>query len=93
MSYFVYIITNANHTVLYTGITNNLLRRVHEHRSGEGSVFTKRYQINKLVFWERFERSVDAIRAEKRIKAGSRKKETGLIKESNPSWRDLAEDL
>jgi len=50
MSYFVYIMTNTNHTVLYTGVTNNLAQRVHEHSSGEGSVLIKRYQINKLVF-------------------------------------------
>ena len=93
MSYFVYIMTNVNHSVLYTGITTNLLRRVHEHCSGEGSVFTKRHRIRKLVFWERFERPVDAIAAEKRIKAGSRKKKLGLIEELNPFWRDLAEDV
>ena len=85
--------TNANHSVLYTGVTNNLTRRVHEHSSGEGSVFTKRHQIRKLVFWERFEGSLDAIAAEKRIKAGSRKKKTRLIEELNPFWRDLAEDV
>jgi putative endonuclease len=93
MSYFVYIMTNATHSVLYTGITNNLARRVHEHCNGEGSVFTKRYQIRKLVFWERFERSMDAIAAEKRIKAGSRKRKIGLIEELNPLWGDLAGDM
>lgn len=93
MSTFVYIMTNANHTVLYTGMTNNLARRVAEHRSGEGSAFTKRYQVKKLVFCEPFDRPVDAIAAEKRIKAGSRKKKIALIEEQNPFWRDLSEDF
>jgi len=85
--------TNVNHSVLYTGITNDLVRRVHEHWNGEGSVFTKRHQIRKLVFWERIEQPTDAIAAEKRIKAGSRKRKLGLIEEMNPFWIDLAEDM
>ena len=85
--------TNANHTILYTGVTNNLMRRVHEHRDGKGSAFTKRYHVNTLVFCESFERPVDAIAAEKRIKAGSRKKKINLTETQNPFWRDLAEDL
>ena len=93
MSTFVYIMTNANHTVLYTGVTNNLARRVHEHRSGEGSAFTRRYQIKKLVFSEQFDKPMNAITAEKRIKSGSRKKKIALIEEQNPFWRDLSEDL
>jgi putative endonuclease len=93
MSYFVYIMTNATHSVLYTGVTNDLARRIHEHSNGKGSVFTKRYQIRKLVFWERFEQSMDAIAAEKRIKAGSRKRKIGLIEELNPLWGDLAGDM
>jgi putative endonuclease len=93
MSCFVYIMTNANNTVLYAGVTNNLLRRMHEHKTGEGSGFTKRYQITKLVFCERFDLPEDAIAAEKRIKAGSRAKKVALIEGQNPSWRDLAEDL
>ena len=93
MSTFVYIMTNTNHTVLYTGVTNNLAGRVQEHRTGEGSAFTKRYKINKLVFCDRFDRPVDAIAAEKRIKAGSRQKKIDLIEEQNPFWKDLTEDL
>ncbi len=93
MSYFVYIMTNANNTVLYTGMTNSLSRRTHEHRAGEGSGFTARYRVTKLVFCERFDRPEEAIAAEKRIKAGSRAKKVALIEGQNPSWRDLAEDL
>ena len=89
MSYFVYIMANTNHKVLYTGVTNHLARRVHQHRTGEGSAFTKRYRVKKLVFYERFDRPEDAIAAEKRIKAGSRAKKTTLIEEMNPSWTDL----
>jgi len=93
MSYFVYILTNTNHTVLYTGVTNNLSRRMHEHSNGEGSAFTKRYQALKLVFCEQFDQANDAIAAEKRIKAGSRQKKVALIEKQNPFWRDLGEDL
>ncbi len=93
MSYFVYILTNANRTVLYTGVTNNLSRRIHEHSNGEGSGFTKRHQARRLVFCEQFDQANDAIAAEKRIKAGSRKKKLALIETQNPFWRDLAEDL
>ena len=91
MSYFVYIMTNANETVLYTGVTNNLERRIHQHRTGEGSSFTKRHQVKKLVFYERCENTNDAIAAEKRIKAGSRANKIKLIEEQNPAWNDLAD--
>ena len=93
MSCFVYILTNASHTVLYTGVTGNLSRRVHEHSQGDGSAFTKRYRVHKLVFCEQFDDPNDAIAAEKRIKAGSREKKNALIEKQNPFWRDLTEDL
>ena len=93
MSYCAYILTNTNRTVLYTGVTNNLGRRIHEHSSGEGSGFTKRYQARRLVFCEQFDQANDAIAAEKRIKAGSRQKKVALIEKQNPFWRDLVEDL
>ena len=83
--------TNTNQTVLYAGMTNNLERRVDEHRSREGSDFTKRYQVDRLVFFDRFDKSIDAIAAEKRIKAGSRAKKIALIEEQNPLWQDLTE--
>jgi putative endonuclease len=93
MSYFVYIMTNANKKVLYTGMTNNLARRIHEHKIGEGSHFASRYRTTELVFFERFDKPIDAIAAEKRIKAGSRTKKIQLIEEQNPEWRDLAGEL
>jgi len=93
MSYFVYILANANHTVLYTGVTNDLNRRVHEHLNGKGSAFTKRYQAHKLVFCEQFDNPRDAIAAEKQIKAGSRAKKVASVEAQNPFWRDLMEDV
>ena len=93
MSHFVYIMTNANCTVLYTGMTNDLTRRVHEHRTGEGSTFAKRYKVTKLVFYARFDKPSDAIAAEKRIKSGSRARKVSLIEEQNPRWKDLANGM
>jgi len=92
MSYFVYILTNANHTVLYTGVTNNLNRRVRERLNGQGSAFTKRYQVHKLIFCEQFNNPKDATAAEKRIKAGARARKVAMIEAQNPFWRDLMEE-
>jgi len=93
-SYFVYILTNDNHTVLYTGVTNDLRRRLAEHRAQRGSLsFTARYNVHKLVYLERMGDVRDAIRREKQIKAGSRRRKVALINAMNPDWRDLAEDL
>ena len=86
---FVYIMTNKHNTVLYTGMTNNLLRRIAEHKNGIGSKFTQKYNINKLVYYEVFENIEDAIKREKQIKAGSRKKKIDLIESDNPEWNDL----
>jgi len=90
--YWVYIMTNANNTVLYTGVTNDLARRVHEHQAGAGSAFTSKYNVTKLVFYERFGQAYEAIAAEKKIKAGSRAKKVALIEAKNPGWRDLTGD-
>ncbi len=88
-NYFVYILTNKNHTVLYTGTTNNLLRRGWEHKSQIIGGFTKKYNVTKLVFYEAFENPSDAIKREKQIKAGSRKKKIELINKFNPDWKEL----
>lgn len=90
--YWVYIMTNANNTVLYTGVTNDLARRVYEHQAGVGSAFTGRYNVTKLVFYEQFGRAYEAIAAEKKIKAGTRAKKIALIEAKNLGWRDLMED-
>lgn len=84
--------TNKTNTVLYTSMTNNLHRRVCKHKTGQGSQFTARYKIIKLVFYEIFDKAVDAIAAEKRIKAGSRHKKEELINSINPKWKDLFEE-
>jgi len=91
--YCVYIMTNKHHTVLYTGVTNNLKRRAYEHRSGHGGGFTSRYNVNKLVYHEITPSAEAAIAREKQLKAGSRQKKLDLIATMNPEWRDLYEDL
>jgi putative endonuclease len=91
--YFVYILTNDRHTVLYTGVTNDLVRRVSEHREHGLSGFTRRYNVDKLVFYEETNDVRSAIAREKQIKAGSRRKKVALIESMNPDWRDLLEDL
>ncbi len=90
--YYVYIMTNRYNTVLYTGVTNNLLRRVWEHRNGRGSQFTSKYRVTKLVYFEETTDVRAAIAREKQIKAGSRAKKIALIESINPEWLDLAED-
>ncbi len=91
--YCVYILTNKNNQVLYTGVTNNLQRRVSEHKEGKGSEFTRKYQVHKLVYIEVTQDIHTAIFREKQIKAGSRQKKLDLINGMNKEWRDLFEDL
>jgi putative endonuclease len=90
--YYVYIMTNFQNTVLYTGVTNNLKRRVYEHKHGIGSVFTKSYNVNKLVYYEVCEDIRSAIGREKQIKGGSRQKKINLVNNLNPDWRDLYDE-
>ena len=90
--YCVYIMTNAHNTVLYTGVTNNLQRRVLEHKSGKGSKFTSKYNVTKLVYFECGDDVNAAIFREKQIKAGSRKKKIDLVNSMNPKWNDLSEE-
>lgn len=91
--YFVYILTNKSNTVLYTGVTNNLPRRVYEHKAKLIDGFTKKYNATKLVYYEVFEGINYAIAREKQIKAGSRQKKLDLINGFNPAWSDLFETL
>jgi len=90
--YYVYILTNKNNHVLYTGVTNNLSRRVYEHKEKLHKGFTQKYNINKLVYYEVTDDISAAIDREKQIKAGSRKKKIDLINKFNPEWTDLYED-
>jgi len=89
MSYYVYILANKASSVLYTGVTNDLTRRVDEHNQHFVDGFTKRYNVDRLVYYEILEDAENAIAREKQIKAGSRKKKMGLIDGMNPTWRDL----
>ena len=91
--YCVYIMTNAHNTVLYTGVTNNLKRRAYEHKHGQGGVFTKKYNVNKLVYYEVGQDVRAAIAREKQIKGGSRQKKIDLINSLNPDWRDLYDEI
>jgi putative endonuclease len=91
--YYVYIMTNANNSVLYTGVTNNLARRVYEHKNGIGSGFVKRYNVDKLVYYEIGNDIYSAIAREKQIKGGSRKKKIDLINTLNPNWKDLFDEI
>ena len=92
-TYCVYIMTNKNNSTLYTGVTNNLLRRVHEHKKCVGSKFTHRYKTNKLVYYETTNDVEAAIMREKQVKDGSRQKKIDLVNSINPEWRDLSDDL
>jgi len=88
--YAVYIMTNERNTVVYTGVTNNIARRVYEHKAKITKGFTKQYNISKLVYVEYFQDIDRAIAREKNIKAGSRKKKEDLITDFNPEWKDLS---
>ena len=89
--YYVYIMTNHSKT-LYTGVTNDLQRRVFEHKNKQVSGFTSRYNITKLVYFENSSGPYDAIRREKQIKGWLRSKKIALIESINPDWLDLSED-
>jgi len=88
--YYVYIIASRSLN-LYTGITNNIYRRALQHKCGEIEGFTKRYNINRLVYYETFSQVGNAIGREKQIKSWTRAKRLALIKSKNPTWQDLAE--
>jgi putative endonuclease len=85
--------TNKLNTVLYTGITNDLKRRVYEHKNKIVEGFTKRYNIDKLVYYEVFEDPNNAITREKQIKSGSREKKVELINSFNKEWKDLYNEI
>ena len=92
-TYCVYIMTNKRRTVLYTGVTGELKRRVWEHRQKLVPGFTSDYAINKLVYYEACEEPLTAIAREKQIKGGSRSKKLALVNSVNPEWRDLYDNL
>ncbi|MDE2746576.1 MAG: GIY-YIG nuclease family protein [Chloroflexota bacterium] len=89
----VYILASRRHGAIYTGVTNDLARRVWQHKRGEGSEFTRRYQIDKLVWMEPHDTMIEAIEREKQIKRWSKARRRGLIEVFNPEWCDLYPDL
>ena len=90
---YVYIMANSRNTVLYVGVTGDLIGRVYEHKEMLVDGFTRRYNIVKLVYYEVLQDPYNAIAREKQIKGGSRKKKIGLIESMNPEWEDLYERL
>lgn len=82
--------SNKINTVLYTGMTDSIERRVSEHKGGEIDGFTKKYKVHKLVYYEEFSDSLEAIAGEKKIKGWSRWKKVQLIQKANPIWKDLS---
>lgn len=93
MTYYVYILASRKHGTLYVGVTNDLLRRVFEHREHLAEGFTKKHDVTKLVYFEPFENIEAAIVREKRLKVWKRDWKIKLIEESNPEWVDLFESL
>ncbi len=92
-NYYIYILSNWNNRVIYIGMTNDLERRIYEHKNKIFEGFSKKYNINKLIYYE-FTNDVNAaIRREKEIKKWRREKKNKLIESMNPEWRDLVEKL
>lgn len=91
--YYIYILTNKYNTVLYIGVTNNLERRVYEHKNKLTDGFTKKYNVEKLVYYEIFEDPESAIKREKTMKNLLRKKKIELIKVKNPLFKDLYQEI
>ena len=90
---FVYILANRPNGTLYVGVTNDLIRRVYEHREGFVSGFSKRYAVKKLVYFEQHQTMSNAIQREKNIKHWSRAWKIELIEKQNPDWRDLFDEV
>ncbi len=89
----IYIMTNKNNSVLYTGVTSNLKKRVWEHKQKLVEGFTKKYNVKKLVYFEIFDNMEQALKREKRIKKWNRQWKIEMIEEENPKWKDLYSDL
>ena len=87
--YYVYLLTNENNRVLYTGVTNDLERRLFEHENGLAEGFTKQYHVHKLVYYDATSDVRAAIAREKQIKGWTRKKKNALVEGMNPTWEDL----
>ncbi|WP_029037902.1 GIY-YIG nuclease family protein [Salinimicrobium xinjiangense] len=88
---YTYMMTNSHNTVIYTGLTSNLIKRVYQHKTKAYKGFTSKYNCDKLVFYQEFTNINEAIALEKKIKAGSRSKKEKMIFEQNPEWKDLSD--
>ena len=90
--YYTYVMASRSR-VLYVGMTNNLVRRVREHKRKDADGFTARYNVTRLVWYRTFHRPQDAIAAEKTIKGWLRERKVALIEDENPDWKDLSQDI
>ena len=88
---YIYFLTNKNKTVIYIGVTSNLLKRIYQHKSKQYKGFTAKYNCDLLVYYEEFEDITQAIAREKQLKSGNRKRKESLINLENPNWNDLSE--
>ena len=91
--YYVYLLTNKSDSVMYVGVTNDIVRRMWEHKSDTIDGFTKRYHVHKLVYFEEYSEVNDAIAREKKIKGMTRQKKNSLVKINNPDFKDLSKSL
>jgi putative endonuclease len=91
--YWIYVLTNVPRGTLYVGVTNDLVRRTHEHREGLVNGFSKRHNLKMLVYFERYDTPRAAIQREKNIKHWSRLWKLQLVESANPQWRDLYNDI
>ena len=91
--YWLYILASQPRGTIYVGVTNNLVRRLHEHQNGLAKGFTKKYGVKMLVYYEPHETARAAIQREKNVKHWSRQWKMKLIEEMNPAWRDLSKDI
>ena len=92
-NYYIYILSSENNSTIYVGVTNNLIRRVYEHKNNMVEGFTKKYNVHKLVYFEKTSDVNSAIAREKQIKIWKRLKKNLLIEQVNPQWRDLYNEI
>jgi putative endonuclease len=91
--YYVYILASKKNGTLYIGVTNNIIRRVYEHKNDEVEGFTKKYEVHKLVYYEQTENIESALNREKQLKKWNREWKINLIQKENPNWKDLYNEL
>ena len=91
--YYIYILSNYSNSTIYIGVTNNLVKRLYQHRNKLIDGFTSKYNINKLVYYEIYQNIDHAINREKQLKGWSRAKKNALIETLNPTWKDLGKEL